>query len=254
MKLIDGYRRETEQLSGPELLGWALATFGPHGVAFASSMGAEDQVITHMLADSAPHLRIFTLDTGRLYQETYELIEKTRARYTLDISLYFPDAGRVEEMVRTRGPNLFYESVENRKLCCRVRKVEPLGRALHGLSAWIVGLRRDQAVTRNDLNRIEWDEANGLVKSAPLAGWSESEVWEFIRKNEVPCHELHEQGFPSIGCAPCTRAIKPGEDTRAGRWWWEQPEHKECGLHSAGEATASSPVPAPFGIGTLRND
>ena len=259
MSEIDRYRHETAGLSGPALITWAWSTFGSTGVSFASSLGSEDQVITHMIAEYAPQLPVFTLDTGRLYQETYDLLEKTRDRYHLDISIFFPDSGRVEEMVRSRGPNLFYESIENRKLCCHIRKVEPLGRALSGLSAWIVGLRQEQSVTRHDLNPIQWDEANGLVKIAPLADWSETQVWEFIHKHDVPYHPLHDRGFRSIGCAPCTRAVKPGEDARAGRWWWEQPEHKECGLHAGespgieGGAKTATSRPSPFGIGKIQN-
>lgn len=252
MSEIDRYRQETTGLSAPAMITWALSTFGADGVSFASSLGAEDQVITHLIAEHAPRIPIFTLDTGRLYQETYDLLATTRERYHLDISVFFPEAKRVEEMVRARGPNLFYESIENRKLCCHVRKVEPLGRALSGLRAWIVGLRQEQAVTRQDLKPVAWDEANGLIKISPLAEWTELEVWDFIRKHEIPYHAFHDQGFPSIGCAPCTRAIRPGEDARAGRWWWEQPEHKECGIH-AGESAAGTVDPAttsptPFGI------
>jgi phosphoadenosine phosphosulfate reductase len=265
---IDRFLKEAAGLSGPALIRWAFSTFGADGVSFASSLGAEDQIITHMIAENAPELPVFTLDTGRLYQETYDLIEKTRERYHLDISVFFPDSGRVEEMVRSKGPNLFYESIENRKLCCHIRKVEPLGRALSGQKAWIVGLRQEQSVTRQDLSPIEWDDNNGLIRIAPLATWSNDEVWEYIRKHDVPYHSLHEQGFPSIGCAPCTRAISAGEDVRAGRWWWEHPDHKECGLHagdgtpavsartpgSDGDSTAHESQPAPFGIGRIRTD
>ena len=234
MSEIDRYRQETKGLSASAMITWALSTFEPDGVSFASSLGAEDQVITHLIAEHAREIPIFTLDTGRLYQESYDLLERTRKRYHLEISVFFPEAKRVEEMVRARGPNLFYESVENRKLCCQIRKVEPLGRALSSLRAWIVGLRREQAVTRQDLKAVEWDEANGLVKISPLAEWTETELWNFIHEHDIPRHALHDQGFPSIGCAPCTRAVEPGEEARAGRWWWEQPEHKECGLHKDG--------------------
>jgi len=247
---IDRYRRETRNLRAPELIDWALSTFSAGGLTFASSLGAEDQVITDMIARHAPAIPLFTLDTGRLYQESYDLLAKTRDRYGPDISVFFPDAGQVERMVSEHGPNLFYDSVENRKLCCHVRKVEPLRRALAGKKAWIVGLRREQAVTRQALEPIQWDDANGLVKIAPLAAWSESEVWEYIREHDVPYHPLHDRGFRSIGCAPCTRAVRDGEDARAGRWWWEHPEHKECGLHSGNRGdTATGPGrPVPFGI------
>ncbi len=253
MSEIDRYRLETAGLSASAMTRWALSTFGPDGVSFASSLGAEDQVITHLIARHAPQIPVFTLDTGRLYQESHDLLGETRERYHLEISIFFPEAKRVEEMVRDHGPNLFYESVENRKLCCHIRKVEPLGRALSGLKAWIVGLRQEQSVTRQDLEPVDWDETNGLIKISPLAGWKESEVWDFIRKHDIPYHALHDQNFPSLGCAPCTRAVKPGEDARAGRWWWEQPEHKECGLHSGARTRTKTADPAntssgPFGI------
>ena len=212
------------------LLTWAAQQFGGR-VAFASSLGAEDQVLTDLIARVAPSTPMFTIDTGRLPQETYDLLEDTSARYGLAIEVLFPDPADVEPMVCRRGPNLFRRGVEDRKLCCHVRKVKPLQRRLAGLEAWICGLRREQAVTRQSIQKIEWDEAFGLYKINPLADWTEQQVWDYIRKNGVPYNSLHDQGYPSIGCAPCTRAVKPGEDLRAGRWWWENPEHKECGLH-----------------------
>jgi len=202
-------------------------------VTFATSLGEEDQVITDMIAQTAPGIGIFTLDTGRLFAETYELMAKNQKRYNkLDFKIYYPDTKRVEEMVKTLGINLFYESVENRKLCCQVRKVEPLQRALAEKVAWIVGLRREQAMTRATLEPVEWDEANQRIKFNPLYNWSLEQVRDYIKENNVDISPLHAQGFVSIGCAPCTRAIKPGEDIRAGRWWWEEPEQKECGLHN----------------------
>jgi len=185
-----------------------------------------------MWAKINPKFRIFTLDTGRLPQETYNLMEEIRKRYNLNIEFYFPDYHKVEEMLNKYGPNLFYESVELRKLCCNIRKVEPLNRALKDLSAWVCGLRREQSITRQDIQKIEIDTAhNGIYKINPLADWKDADVWNYIRENHIPYNALHDKGYPSIGCAPCTRAIKPGEDIRAGRWWWERPEQKECGLH-----------------------
>ncbi|MCK9271856.1 MAG: phosphoadenylyl-sulfate reductase [Bacteroidales bacterium] len=202
-----------------------------HRIAFATSMGAEDQVITHMMAGIDRSSRIFTLDTGRIFPETYDVIERTNARYGINIEIFFPEHKQVEEMVNQKGVNLFYESIENRKLCCHIRKIVPLRRALQGMDAWISGLRRSQAVTRKNLQPVEWDSTFGLLKINPLIDWTEEQVWDFINKNNIPYNRLHDQGFRSIGCQPCTRAIAPGDDVRAGRWWWETPEQKECGLH-----------------------
>ena len=210
----------------------AFDEFGSH-VTFATSLGEEDQVITDIIAKTAPGIGIFTLDTGRLFAETYELMAKNQKKYNkLDFKIYYPDTKAVEEMVQSRGINLFYESVENRKRCCHVRKVEPLQRALSSMDAWMVGLRRDQSVTRGTLEPVEWDEANQKIKFNPLYNWYLAQVREYIKTNNVDISPLHAKGFVSIGCAPCTRAIKPGEDIRAGRWWWELPEQKECGLHN----------------------
>lgn len=201
-------------------------------VAFSSSLGLEDQVITHMIAAIDKNTRIFTLDTGRVFPETYSLISRTNDRYDINIQIFFPDYKAVETMVNKKGINLFYESIENRKECCRIRKIEPLKRAFSGLGAWICGLRREQSVTRNDMQVVEWDANNNLIKINPLINWTEQQVWDYIKANNVPYNVLHDKGFPSIGCQPCTRAIKPGEDIRAGRWWWENPDQKECGLHA----------------------
>jgi phosphoadenosine phosphosulfate reductase len=191
-------------------------------------------VVIDMLMKLDRSARVFTLDTGRLPYETYSLMEAIRERYGLAIDVYFPRADAVEAMVREQGVNLFYRSIENRKRCCTVRKVEPLGRALGGVEAWITGLRREQAVTRTQVRKVEVDpDHGGIVKVNPLADWTWAEVWEYIRAHDVPYNKLHDQGYPSIGCAPCTRAVAPGEDPRAGRWWWENPETKECGLHAA---------------------
>ncbi|MEJ5317443.1 MAG: phosphoadenylyl-sulfate reductase [Tenuifilum sp.] len=214
-----------------QVLTWFLKEYKGR-IALSSSMGAEDQVLTDMIMRLDPEVKIFTLDTGRLFYETYELIERTSLRYKKNIEIYFPSPAEVERMVTEKGINLFYQSIENRKECCRVRKIEPLKRAFKGLEVWICGLRRNQSATRTENQMVEWDEANGLIKLNPLIDWSEQDVWEYIKVNGVPYNPLHDKGFPSIGCQPCTRAIEPGEDVRAGRWWWENPETKECGLHN----------------------
>lgn len=216
--------------SAEEVVAWAVETFGDK-VALASSFGAEDVVLIDMLSRATDSTHVFFLDTGRLHQQTYDVVEEVRSRYGIRIEVYFPQTEAVETLVRERGPNSFYNSVEDRKGCCRIRKVEPLSRALSGLDAWITGLRRNQSVTRGELAKIEDDPAHGIVKINPLADWSEEDVWNRIRERDIPYNKLHDGGFPSIGCAPCTRAIAPGEDLRAGRWWWESPEQKECGLH-----------------------
>lgn len=213
-----------------DVLAWFLKEYKGH-IALASSLGLEDQVLTAMISEIDREARIFTLDTGRLFPETYSLIERTNLTYGIKIQLFFPDYKEVEKMVSTDGVNLFYNSIEKRRLCCHVRKLEPLKRAFAGLNVWICGLRHEQSVTRTDNLMVEWDENNQILKLNPLIAWTEQQVWEYIRKNGVPYNKLHDQGFPSIGCQPCTRAIKPGEDIRAGRWWWEDPLHKECGLH-----------------------
>lgn len=227
---IDKINETLAGKSPQEVIAWFLSDFDGK-VAFSTSMGAEDQAITKMIADVDKNADIFTLDTGRLFPETYDLMDVTAKKYDITIRVLFPDAARVEEMVNKKGINLFYDSIENRKLCCHIRKIEPLKRAFKGLDAWICGLRREQSVTRKDLKLVEWDENNGLIKVNPLIDWTEAELWTYIRSNHVPYNKLHDQGFPSIGCQPCTRAIMPGEDIRAGRWWWENPETRECGLH-----------------------
>jgi phosphoadenosine phosphosulfate reductase len=203
----------------------------PGKVILGSSLGAEDQVLTDMLAKNGGKFTVFTLDTGRIFPETYEVIDETNKKYGFSIQVFFPDREQVENMVNSKGINLFYESVENRKACCHVRKVVPLKRALSGNTIWITGLRKDQSLVRFSTKLVEWDEGNQIIKVNPLLSWTEKQVWKYIKENDVPYNKLHDQGFPSIGCQPCTRAIKPGEDFRAGRWWWEAPEHSECGLH-----------------------
>lgn len=201
-------------------------------VALASSFSVEDVVIIDLLREAAPEVTIFALDTGRLNEETYEVAESVSERYGVPIDWHFPERGAVERLEREKGLFSFRESLENRHECCRIRKVEPLGRALDGLSGWITGLRREQSVTRSDLAPIEIDAAHGgILKLNPLLEWTEEKVWAYADRKRLPVNRLHRLGYPSIGCAPCTRAIKTGEHPRAGRWWWENPEHKECGLH-----------------------
>ena len=222
---------QLESKSAEEVLRWAFDQFQPR-LALASSFGAEDVALIDMMVKLDPKARVFTLDTGRLNQETYDVMDKIRDKYRITIEVVFPKAEAVEAMVRERGLNLFYHSIENRKLCCGIRKVEPLNRVLADLDAWITGLRRDQVVTRASVKKAALDQDHGgIVKLNPLADWTWDQVMGYVKRHGVPYNVLHDQGYPSIGCAPCTRAVKPGEDLRAGRWWWEQPEQKECGLH-----------------------
>lgn len=210
----------------------AVAELGSQGeLTFANSFGAEDMVLTDLILSNQLPIEIFSLDTGRLPAETYTLMGEVEQRYGTRLKVYFPESAAVEAYVRKEGINAFYDSVELRKACCQIRKVEPLKRALAGKKAWITGLRAAQAVTRSGLPVREFDAGNGLDKFNPLSDWSEAEVWAYIRLHEVPYNALHDQFYPSIGCAPCTRAIALGEDIRAGRWWWEDPASKECGLH-----------------------
>lgn len=208
----------------------AIAARHPQA-AFASSFGAEDMVLLDLIARARLPIRVFTLDTGRLPQETHDLVDRTRQRYGRPVEVYAPSAASVEAYVRAHGTNGFYASVELRELCCRVRKTEPLERALAGADAWITGLRRAQGVTRTQVEVEAFDARHGILKYSPLAHWSDDDVWSYLRANDVPWNALHDRGYPSIGCAPCTRAVAPGEDARAGRWWWESAEHRECGLH-----------------------
>jgi len=197
----------------------------------ASSYGAEDMVLMDLICKFAPEIEIFTLDTGRLPKETYDVMQAAKAYYNREVKVYFPDATELEDFVTQKGPNSFYDSVELRKQCCGIRKVASLKRALADQKAWLTGMRRSQAVTRSELPVSEYDEGFGLQKFSPLTDWSNGDVWAYIKAFDVPYNKLHDQGVASIGCAPCTRAITAGEDIRAGRWWWENPESKECGLH-----------------------
>ncbi|MGK2862504.1 MAG: phosphoadenylyl-sulfate reductase [Chitinophagaceae bacterium] len=209
-----------------------VAELFPGEVVFSSSLGQEDQVLTDIIFRNDLPVKIFTIDTGRLFNETYELLDRTTARYKKNIQVYFPEAADVEEFVFTKGINSFYESVENRKSCCYIRKVKPLNRALKGAKVWITGLRADQSGNRQDMPMIEWSEEKNLYKFNPLINWSYKDMIKYIEENNVPYNRMHDNGFVSIGCAPCTRAIEPGEDARAGRWWWESSQ-KECGLHES---------------------
>jgi phosphoadenosine phosphosulfate reductase len=229
--MVDELNRRFK-LAGPkEVLKWGLDTFGEK-IAICSAFGPEGMVLLHMLSEIGKPFRLFTLDTGRLHHETHELMQECEERYKIKIELYAPDNDDLREIVSRHGVNLFYRSAELRELCCEVRKVRPLLRALEGLSAWITGLRRIQTVSRHAVNTIEIDTVhNGILKLNPLADWSEQDVWDYINSYKLPYNSLHDRGYRSIGCAPCTRAINPGESLRAGRWWWEQDDRKECGMH-----------------------
>ena len=229
-EIITNWNNELKNSSPHEVISFFLKQF-PNKIALSTSLGLEDQALTQIIASIDKRAKIFTLDTGRLFPETYDLLDLTRKKYGINIDVYFPYTNEVEEMVNKNGINLFYASIENRKLCCKLRKLVPLARAMRGLSAWITGLRRDQSVTRTDMQLVEWDSNNNILKINPLINWSEEDVINYIDKNNIPTNPLHKKGFASIGCQPCTRAIVEGEDIRAGRWWWENPDTKECGLH-----------------------
>ena len=245
-----------EDLDAKGVLALAVREIGADRLAIAASFGPEDIVLIDLLAEIVGAPRVFTLDTGRLPQETYDLMDQVRRRFGIPIEVFFPDAARVESMVRAKGLNLFYESLENRRECCHVRKVEPLGRALATLDGWVTGLRRDQAPTRAAVPKIEEDPARpGVWKVAPLADWTADRVWAHIRDRDLPYNALHDLGYPSIGCAPCTRAGAPGEDERAGRWWWEAAGERECGIHfdprtGKMERNRVPVAPGPFDPGT----
>ena len=221
-----------EQLSIEDAMGLLVDLF-PKEVIFSTSFGQEDQVITHKIANNKVPIEIFTLDTGRLFYETYDLWSKTIVKYGVSIKPYYPNTPAVEDLVSTNGINGFYQSVENRKSCCYVRKVEPLKRALQGNKVWITGLRAEQSRNRQHMQLLEWDEGNQILKYNPLLHWTMEDMLNYIKEESIPYNTLHDKGFISIGCAPCTRAIMPGEDARAGRWWWEASQ-KECGLHENG--------------------
>jgi phosphoadenosine phosphosulfate reductase len=231
---------EVESLSASEILTWGIKNFHPR-IALSASFGApEGMLLLDMMHRIEPASRVFVLDTGRLPQATYDLIDRVRERYDKPVEVVFPRAEDVQAMVREKGFNLFYESVANRQLCCRIRKVEPLRRQLAGLDAWVTGLRREQNVTRTATPKLEIDRAHGgIVKLNPIADWSDDDVHQYVRAHEVPTNRLHREGYPSVGCDPCSRAIAPGDDPRSGRWWWELAETKECGIHSGDEQQGS---------------
>lgn len=224
---------DLEKKSAEEILKWALGNFGSK-IALASSFQCEESVLIDMLHKTAgKNFRVFTLDTGRMNEETYEVMDRVRGKYGIKIESQFPDREAVEKLERENGFYSFRESVENRKECCNIRKVVPLNRALAGLDAWITGLRAEQSVTRAGTPKVEMDvPRKGIVKLNPLADWTTARVWDYIKANKVPYNKLHDLGYPSIGCSPCTRAVKEGESVRSGRWWWENPDNKECGIHA----------------------
>jgi phosphoadenosine phosphosulfate reductase len=230
IKNLHNLSRKLDQLSPEEGLA-LLSDLFPGKVVFSSSLGQEDQVITHMIASNKLPIQIFSLDTGRLFPETLDLLDITESHYGIKIKVYYPERESVENLVNEIGINGFYHSVDNRKSCCAVRKVEPLKRALLNNSVWVTGLRAEQSPNRSDMQKIEWDETNQIFKYNPILDWSFDRMIAYIKDNKIPYNPLHEKGFISIGCAPCTRAIQPGEDIRAGRWWWEESK-KECGLHA----------------------
>lgn len=228
--LLNDIKAKLDNLSAAEGLAVVSGLYGREAV-FSTSFGIEDQVITHLLADTHSPVEIFTLDTGRLFAETYSVWSTTKERYGLVVKAYYPDEKAIQQFVTEKGPNAFYESVENRKQCCYLRKVEPLKRALTGKKIWITGIRAEQSPERQYDSNVEWDETNNIIKYHPLLYWTFEDVKNFVKQFTIPYNPLHDKGFVSIGCAPCTRAIKPGEDFRAGRWWWEDNSKKECGLH-----------------------
>jgi len=229
-----------------DLLKWASLSFG-NKIALCSAFGPEGMVLLHLVSRLEQPIRVFTLDTGRLPHETHDLMQRCEGCYGISIDVYTPDPAELRDIIRQHGINLFYKSVELRQLCCEIRKVRPLIRALDGLSAWITGLRRSQAATRQQIERIEIDTVHrGILKLNPLAGWSEEQVWNYIILHKLPYNALHDRGYRSIGCACCTRPTNPGEDLRAGRWWWEETAKKECGLHTlhvdSNDGTAAGPA------------
>jgi phosphoadenosine phosphosulfate reductase len=234
--LLTSLNEQVSQLPAAEGLAAIAAQFGS-SATFSTSFGLEDQAITHLIATQQLPISFFTLDTGRLFPETYSTWSSTKERYNIIIDAFYPDAAALQQFTSSKGPNSFYESVENRKACCHIRKVEPLQRALRGKSIWITGIRAEQSSNRHDMQQLEWDETHQLIKYHPLLHWSWEAVQQFINEKNIPYNPLHDKGFVSIGCAPCTRAIKPGEDFRAGRWWWEDDSKKECGLHEHSAAS-----------------
>lgn len=228
--MIAQIKKDLAGLDPLAVIRYIHAKFGAE-VVFSTSFGVEDQVITHLLAEAKSSAALFTLETGRLFPETYYVWNRTLERYKLPIKAFYPNTADVEALVSKKGPTSFYESVENRKECCHIRKIEPLHRAIKGYKVWITGIRAEQSDNRQDMDWVEWDERNQILKIHPIFDWTLAEVLAFIKTNHIPYNPLVDKGFPSIGCQPCTRAVAPGEDFRAGRWWWEDKSKKECGLH-----------------------
>ncbi|MDB6089871.1 MAG: Phosphoadenosine phosphosulfate reductase [Gammaproteobacteria bacterium] len=220
---------EQKAVAVRERLAAAVSDYGR--VVYSNSLGAEAMVLTDIIWSNAPEIDIFSIDTGRLPEETYELLEKLQRRYKRNLRVVYPDAEALEGLVAAQGVNGFYHSLEARQACCRIRKVEPFKRAIEGYGAWVTGVRHEQSATRALAEPVEWDAENGLYKISPILDWTEEQIWQYIRARKLPYNSLHDRQYPSIGCSPCTRAIQPGESRRAGRWWWEQPESRECGLH-----------------------
>ncbi len=240
MEKLEEYSRITKDMDAEELMTWGVSEFGIDNIVLASSFSIEDQVLTYLMHEIDKKGRIFTLDTGRLFNETYDVMQCTQDKYDIHYEICFPDRKEIEKIVSEKGPNFFMDSVADRKECCRIRKMEPLGRILKTADSWICGLRREQSVTRTLINKVEWDSGWGIYKLNPLAEWSEQGVWDFVEVHEIPYNPLQKKGFLSIGCACCTRAVETGDDLRAGRWWWEDPEHKECGLHRSPNVIVNS--------------
>ncbi|MGO1245150.1 MAG: phosphoadenylyl-sulfate reductase [Sphingobacterium sp.] len=228
--MITQIKKDIAGLDAIDIIRYIEDKFGTEAV-FSTSFGIEDQVVTHLLAQAGSKASIFTLETGRLFPETYYVWNRTLEKYKLPIRAYYPNTTAVEEMVNKKGPSSFYESIDNRKECCYIRKIEPLHRAIKGFKVWITGIRADQSANREDMEAVEWDEVNNIIKIHPIFNWTLPEVDVFLNSNGIPYNPLHDKGFPSIGCQPCTRAVQPGEDFRSGRWWWEDKSKKECGLH-----------------------
>jgi len=229
-KYIDSINKKLQNTTIENVLEYFLEKY-KNDVLFSSSFSAEDQVLTDLIYGIDKNIHIFTLDTGRLYPETYDVMDATNLKYNMKLDVYFPKAKNVQELYKIQGINGHYESKEKRENCCYIRKVEPLKRALKNKKIWITGLRKKQGVSRTKISLVEYDKNFKIIKVNPLIDWSKDDVWSYIKKKNIPYNALHDRGFPSIGCAPCTRAVKDGEDIRSGRWWWENPEHKECGLH-----------------------
>ncbi len=239
---LETVNRELDNAPALTVLEWCYNTFPKDKITLSTSFGAEGMVVLHMLVSLVKTPRVFTIDTGRLFQETYDVWQQVVDTYNIRIDTFFPDKDAVHEMVSAQGPNLFYRSVENRKRCCYIRKVVPLKAALADADVWITGLRREQSEARQDVPRVSYNHEHNVYKICPLVDWTEFDVWEYIRNNNVPYDTLHDKGYRTIGCCPCTRPVRPAEDIRSGRWWWEQKESRECGIHiEEGKLTRKKP-------------